>query len=129
MSFVVRGPYPEMKNTLLLPSPKVGNNKGNTATVQTIRAVDGTLYTYIKSKRARQAFSWSFEASKDKTLEAKEFIRLHEGGLVQLVDHRSIVRVGYVTINPFESTGSGRASNWGLNEEVCQFTIEFEERV
>ena len=75
MSFVIQGPYPAMKTTLLLPSPLEGNNKGNSATVQTIRAMDGKVYTYIKSKRARQGFNWDFLASKDKALEAKEFVK------------------------------------------------------
>ena len=60
MSFVIQGPYPAMKTTLLLPSPLEGNNKGNSATVQTIRAMDGKVYTYIKSKRARDSIGISW---------------------------------------------------------------------
>jgi len=129
MSFVIQGPYPEMKTTLLLPSPEIGNNKGNASTVQTIRAVDGTLYTYIKSKRARQVFNWDFLTSRDKFLEAKEFVREYEGGLVKVTDHRGTSKVGYIIINPLEGAGAGRAGGWGDIEEAVSFAIEFEERV
>lgn len=127
--FIIQGPWPSMKNTLLLPSPEQGNNKGNSATVQTLRSMDGTLYTYIKSKRARQGFSWQFVTSKDKALEAKEFMRIHEDGTVRITDHRGVNYVGYVTINPFESAGDGRAAPWGQIEEAARFTVELEERV
>ena len=129
MSFVIQAPYPEMKTTLLLPSPRLGNNKGNASTVQTIRAMDGTVYTYIKSKRARQAFNWDFVTSKDKALETKEFVREYADGLVRLEDHRGNLLIGYITINPLDVLGDGRAVGWGQNEEACRFTIEFEERV
>ena len=129
MSFVIQGPFPNMRNTLLLPSPLEGNTKGNTATVQTIRAMDGTLYTYIKTKRSRSKYNWTFTTSKDKALEAKEFVKLHADGLVNTVDQRGVVRIGYITINPLEQAELGRAGGWGKNEEAYQYSIEFEERV
>lgn len=129
MSFVIQGPWPAMKNTLLLPSPRQGNNKGNQSTVQTLRAMNGTLYTYIKTKRGRQGYSWEFLTSKDKALEAKEFVLLHADGLIRVTDHRSDTLVGYITINPMEARGEGRAAPWGQIEEAARFTIEFEERV
>lgn len=129
MSFVIQGPYPAMRTTLLLPSPQEGNTKSNAATVQTLRAMDGTLYTYIKSKRARQKYNWTFTTSKDKALEAKEFISIHADGLVKITDHNDTTMIGYITINPLDQAGLGRAVGWGKNEEVSQYTIEFEENV
>jgi hypothetical protein len=129
MSFIMQGPYPAMKTTVLMPSPKVGNNKGNASTVQVLRAMDGTTYTYIKSKRARQVQSWDFVTSKDKAREVREFVRIHADGLVRITDHRDTALVGYVTINPFESRGDGRAGSWGEIEEAVRFTLEFEEKV
>ena len=129
MSFVIQGPWPAMKNTLLLPSPRQGNNKGNQSTVQTMRSMNGTLYTYVKTKRGRKGFSWEFIASKDKGLETKEFIRIHSGGLVRITDHRNNVLVGYLTMNPLEEAGEGRAAPWGKIEEAVRFSIEFEEEV
>lgn len=129
MSFVIQGPYPAMKTTLLLPSPLEGNSKGNTASVQTIRSMNGKVYTYIKSKRARQRHNWEFITSKDKALEAKEFVKEYADGLIRLEDHRGNLRIGYLTINPLEEVGQGRAGGWGKNEEAYRFTIDFEEKV
>ena len=129
MSFVIQGPFPLMKNTLLLPSPEDGNNKGNMATVQTVRSMNGKLFTFIKAKRGRRGHSWDFFVAKDKALEAKEFINLHATGLIRITDHRNVNHTGYITINPFETGGEGRASPWGKIEEAASFTIEFEERV
>ncbi len=129
MSFVIQGPWPAMKNTVLLPSPQQGNNKGNQSTVQTLRAMDGTVYTYIKTKRGRRGQSWDFITSKDKALEIKEFIILHADGLIRIIDHRDVNLIGYITINPMEARGEGRAASWGQIEEAVRFTIEFEERV
>jgi hypothetical protein len=129
MSFVIQGPYPLMTSSLVMPSPLVGNTEANTATVSTVRAMDGTVYTYVKTKRGRRVFNWNFVTSKDKALEAKEFIKLFASGLVRVTDQLEVVRIGYITINPLEQGGEGRASGWGKNEEAYQYSITFEERV
>lgn len=129
MSLIIRGPYPNMKTTLLLPSPKTGNTEGLRASVQTLRTMNGTLYTYKKPKRGRRVFRWDFTTSKEKALEAKEFVRLYAGGLVQSVDYDNVLRIGYININPLDARGDGRASGWSEIAEAVSFTLEFEERV
>jgi len=129
MSFVIQAPYPLMTSTLVLPSPLTGNTEANTATVQTMRAMDGTVYTYIKSKRGRRAFNWNFITSKDKGLETKEFVSMFADDVVKVTDHLGVVRVGWVTVNPLAQDGQGRAGGWGKNEEAYQYSITFEERV
>jgi len=129
MSFIIQAPYPGLKTTLLLPSPNRGNNEQLRASIQTLRAIDGTLYTYVKPKRGRRAFRWEFLTAKDKALEVKEFISKYNGGLVKTVDHEDVLRIGYITINPLETRGEGRAGGWGKIQEAVSFTIEFEERV
>jgi hypothetical protein len=118
-----------MTSTLLLPSPLEGNTEANAATVQTVRAMDGTVYTYIKSKRGRRRHNWNFVTSKDKALETKEFVKLFADEVVKTVDHNGTVRIGWITINPLEQSGEGRAGGWGKNEEAYQYSIAFEERV
>ena len=127
--FLIRGPWPAMKTTLLLPSPEMSNNRGNQNTVQTLRAMDGTLYTYKKSKRSRGIFFWEFVVSKDKALETKEFFREYGRGLVQATDHRDVSRTGWIVLNPIDMGGEGRAGGWGEIEEANRFAIEFEEKV
>lgn len=129
MSFLIRGPWPAMKTTLLLPSPELTNNKGNQASVQVMHAMDGTVYTYVKTKRSRQGFYWDFVTSRDKALETKEFFREYGRDLIQITDHRDNVKVGWIVLNPLDIGGEGRAGGWGDLEEACRFSIEFEERV
>lgn len=129
MTFVIQAPYPNMRTTLVLPSPREGNTESLRASVQTIRAMDGTVYTYVKPKRGRRKFQWDFVTSKDKGVESIEFIKKYAGSVVKTVDHLGQVRVGWVTINPIETIGNGRASSWGERQEAVSFSIEFEERV
>lgn len=118
-----------MRTTLLLPSPDGGNAVQQRHSIQTIRTMDGTLYTYRKTKRDRRLYRYDFTTAKEKAREAKEFFKAYGGGLVQVVDHEDVVRIGYITINPWESRGDGRAGGWAEIEEAVQFTIEIEERV
>ena len=129
MSLIIQAPYPNMRTTLLLPSPLQGNNEQLRASIQTLRSMDGTLYTYVKPKRGRRLFRWTFTTAKEKGLETKEFVKQYAGGLVRTVDHEGVERVGYITINPWESRGDGRAGGWVDIEEAVEFTIELEERV
>lgn len=126
--FLIQAPFPLFKTTCLLPSPLVGNNRALTATVQTLRAVDGTLYTYIKPKRGRRAYGWDFIVAKDKALEVKEFIRLYGGSVVRCVDHNEESHLGYLTMNPIELMGEGRAAGWP-GGEAYKLTIRLEEKV
>lgn len=128
MTFIIQGPYPLMQSTLVLPSPREGNQKNLAATVQTMRAMDGTLYTYVKTKRSRKVHQWDFLGTKDKGREAVEFIELYAGGLVRVTDHEGTSIVGYITINPLELAGGGRAGGYP-SAEVYRWTISLEENV
>lgn len=126
---IIQGPFPNLKTTLLLPSPQTGNVEQLRATVQTIRSMNGTLYTYKKPKRGRRLHRWDFTTTKEKANETKEFVKLYAGDLVKTVDHENVVRVGYITINPLDARGDGRAGGWSEIGEAVNFTIEIEEMV
>ena len=126
--FRLEAPFPLARTTLLLPSPEVGNTRKLTATVQTLRAMDGTLYTYIKNKRGRRAHSWDFLVARDKYQEVKEFADLYASKLVRSIDHEGAIRLGYIAVNPLEFTGEGRAGDWP-GGEAYRFILQFEERV
>ena len=74
--------------------------------------MDGTLYTYIKTRNGRKKFKWEFEIARDKALEVREFINSYRGELIQITDHDGDIWVGYLRNNPFEFTGVGRAAGW-----------------
>lgn len=127
--FRIQGPYPGYKTTLLLPSPQVGNTKNLASTVQTLRTMDGTLYTYIKRKRNRKVHLWEFITSRDKSQEAKAFADAYMGNVIRATDHEEVVHIGYVTLNPLELQGEGRAGGWPGVPEAYRFSIQLEELV
>jgi hypothetical protein len=128
MSFVIQGPYPLMQSTLLLPSPKIGNQKNLASSVQVLRAMDGTVFTYVKPKRGRKVRRWDFVTTKDKVREAIQFVEQYSGGLLRIIDQNDAIVIGYLTINPLEVAGEGRAEGFPSGE-VYRWTLSLEEKV
>jgi len=128
MSFILKAPYPGVQTTTLLPSPKWGDSKALTATVLTMRSINGTLYTYVKSRNGRKKLQWEFEVSRHKALELREFINSYRGALIQVIDHDGDHWVGYLRNNPFEFVGAGRAGDGWPGRETMSSMLEFEER-
>jgi len=128
MSFLIQGPYPLMQSTLLMPSPREGNQKNLACTVQTMRSMNGTVYTFVKDKRGRRVWQWDFVGTKEKGREAIEFVRRYSGGLVRATDDDANTILGYITINPMEVEGLGRAAGWP-SSEAARWTISIEEKV
>ena len=91
-----------------------------------MRAMDGTLYTYVKKKGGTKQFSWRFELSRDKALEMEAFLKVFFDGKVQVVDHNDESWVGYIRNNPFELNTVGRAKGWPGGESM-NIEIQFEE--
>ena len=128
MTFVIQAPYPLMQSTLVLPSPREGNQKNLASTVETMVSMSGKLSTYIKSKRGRMVWQWDFVGTKDKGRETVEFAKEYAGGLIRITDHENKNHIGYLTVNPLELTGEGRAGGYPSGE-VYRWTISFEEKV
>ncbi len=128
MSFILRGPYPGIQTTTLLPSPKWGDSKALTATVISLRSMNGDLFTHVKSRNGRMKFQWEFEVSRHKALELREFINSYQAGLIHITDHDGDVWVGYLRSNPFELAGAGRAGEGWPGNETMTIILEFEQR-
>ena len=126
MSFIIQGPYPLMRATLVLPSPREGNQQGLASTVQTMRSMNGTVYTYIKAKRGRKTYTWDFVVTKDKVREVVEFVKRYAGDLARVQDHNGTYFVGYLTANPYDFEGQGRAGGYPSGE-VYGWTLTLEE--
>ena len=97
-------------------------------TLTSARAMDGTLYTYIKKKRGRQVYLYDFLTSYHKSLESKLFTNQFSDQLVRVIDHEDKLIIGYITLNPIEFVGEGRAGGWPGNE-AYSFQLQLEERV
>lgn len=126
--FIIKGPYPAVHTTTVLPNPLFGDSQALTATVQTMRMMDGTLYTYVKSRAGRKRLRWDFEISRHKAIELREFLDCYQGSLLQVVDHDGVTWIGYLKDNPFEFTGASRAGDWWPGGETMTVILEFEER-
>jgi hypothetical protein len=128
MSFILKGPYPAAQTTTLLPSPQFGDSQALAGTVQSARAMDGTIYTYVKSREGRKKFNWQFEVSRHKALELREFINAYQGELIITIDHDGDRRIGYLASNPYELAGAGKAGDGWPGGETMTIIMEFEER-
>lgn len=127
MSFRLAAPYPALSTTTILPSPVWGDTKATTGTVTTMRSVDGTLYTYVKSRNGRKRFRWDFEISRNKALELRAFISSYFSKPMRITDHDGDSFIGYLINNPFELGGVSRAKGWPGNESMS-ISLEFEEK-
>lgn len=125
--FIIKGPYPRVKTTTVLPSPLWGDSSALASTVQTMRTMDGTLYTYVKDRAGRKRLRWDFELSRHKAIELREFINSYVGSKLQVIDHVNVSWFGYLKNNPFEFTGAGRAGDWWPGGETMTVLLEFEE--
>lgn len=126
--FLIQGPHPLLQTSIILPSPAEGNTDKLTSSIQILRAADGTVYSYVKSKRGRRAFRFDFTLSSDKADELTAFVGLYGGRPVRVQDHNGVATIAFMTLNPFEKQGAGRAK--GLpGGEVYHVSIEFEEKI
>ena len=125
---IIQAPYPLLQSSLVMPSPKIGNQKNLASTVQTMRMMDGSLHTYVKGKRGRKVWQWDMVVTKDKARETIQFVKVYSGGVVRVTDHEGVAHIGYVTINPLELQGDGRASGYPSGE-VYRLTISLEEKI
>ena len=125
--FVIRGPYPTLQTTTLLPSPQFSDQEALRSTVKVVRSMNGTRYTYVTSREGLHKLKWDFRVARHKALELREFIDAYYAGLVQITDHNGDIWVGYLKNNPFEFVGQSRANGWP-GDELWTVTLEFEER-
>lgn len=125
--FFIRAPYPAAQVTIELPSPHWSDSVALTSTLQILRAMNGTQYTYVRDRNGRKKFQWDFVIARHKALELRAFLKVYYRSQVQIIDHADDTWVGYLINNPFESAGSGAAVGFPGNETM-DITLEFEER-
>jgi len=107
--FQLQGPLPGVQTTSLLPNPEFGDGENLVAQVSTKRAMDGTLYTYVKRKQRRR-LQWTFQLTRNKGLELRAFIQSYFASRIRVTDHHGRVWVGNFVNNPFEFETDRRAA-------------------
>ena len=123
--FLLVAPTLKPETTTVLPNPQFSDTKGLRADLQTYRTIDGTLYTYVKTKNKKHAYLWDFALTRNKGLELLEFYKVYAAEKITCILNDEII-VGYIKNNPFESATIASAHGMPGNEMV-KMTIEFEE--
>ena len=71
----------------LLPNTQFGDSEALTCEVANRRAMDGTLYTYVKSKSGRRRLTLPLKLSRMKGLELRAFVQSYFASKIRLTDH------------------------------------------
>src|SRR5258708_1520749 len=117
MSLILRAPYPHLTTTTLLPSPEFSDSEAARQTMQASQAMDGTLYTYVKSN-ARSKLQYALTLSRAKALELRAFVLSYYRATVLLTNHKGETWNVKFTSNPFEFEGVERAQGTPGGETV-----------
>lgn len=125
--FRLEAPYPGCQTTVIMPSPNWGDSIEATATLNALRSMNGTLYTYVKNKEGRKRLQWDFTISRHKAIELRSFIKVYYSSIIRIVDHNNDQWLGYLLNNPFEFSASGKAVDFP-GDETMDITLEFEEK-
>ena len=127
--FIIQAPYPTLQTTTILPNPQFSDAESLLDTVDIKRAMDGTLYTYIKSRDGRRHLKWTFQLTRNKGLELRAFIQIYFAKNIMITDHNRSIWIGNFVSNPFEfvtSSKGGPAISPMLRGEMQTIDIEFE---
>ena len=124
--FILMAPHPQYSVTTLLPSPNFGDSSLLRSSIKTMRATDGTLYTYVISRDSLKKFKWDFALSLNKSKELSDFIDTYFASKIKVVDHEDNTHIGYFKNNPVDFVGKGRAFGWP-GDEIVSITLELEE--
>jgi hypothetical protein len=101
MTFRIAAPFPGLETTTYLPNPALSDVQRKKNQVQERRAIDGTLRTYLKSSSSFQ-FDYTFNLTKEKSIELLEFIRSYFRATWLITDHDGITYVVALTNNPWQ---------------------------
>jgi|SRR5208282_4121846 len=127
--FLLQAPYPSLQTLTVLPSPKFSDTMALTDAVTVRRAMDGTRYTYVKTKGGRKKLKWEFLITRNKGLELRAFFQSYYASQIYITDHLGRYWVGYFMNNPFEfdtpERGYPPRQGWPVGE-VQAISIEFE---
>ena len=121
----ITAPWPSTDCRIYLPNPKFGDSESLAIEMNPKRAMDGTLYTYVKTKGLRRKLLMSFTMTRLKSIEFNRFLLMYVSKQIKIVDHLDRAWIGYITSNPVEFNTSKRGTPGG-GDELVDVEIEFE---
>jgi hypothetical protein len=126
--FTLQAPYPGLQTTTVVPNPDFGDGENLAVEVNVRRALDGTMFTYVKRK-GRRRLQWTFSLTRNKGLEVRAFLQSYYASRILVTDHNGRKWVGHFVNNPFEfetDRRSAPAITPMPRGERQRITIEFE---
>lgn len=125
--FYLEAPWPSIQTISLLPNPVLGDSDNLRAEILTKRAMDGTLYTYVKKKDSRKRLVFNFRTTRMKGMEIKEFYRSYAASRIKIQDHLDRVWIGNFMTSPLELefTGAWKSERYP-HGELITLSLEFE---
>lgn len=110
------------QEAITLPAPTFGNSENKTGTFNLRKAMDGTIYTYVK-KQSTHKLKYDLEIDRQKALQLRQYILAANSKNMTLANWKGeIWKVKFLT-NPFVSTTTKR---WAPVSEAVSITLEFE---
>ncbi len=122
---ILQAPAGKPESTTVLPNPQFSDTKSLKAVMQAYRSIDGTLYTYVKTKNKKFSYLWDFYLTRNKGLELLEFYKNYAAETISCTWDDAVI-VGYIKNNPFETATVAPANGMPGNEMV-KITLEIEE--
>jgi len=114
------------KTTTLLPNPEFSDTERLRSTLVVKRAVDGSIYTFVKRKGKAKSYLWDFNLTRLKAWELLDFYRTYSSNEVIAYWNGDTYR-GYIKNNPVEASTIGAAPQ-SPGGEYVRATIELEEK-
>jgi len=126
--FTLQAPYPGLQTTSVVPNPDFGDGENLVVEVSMKRAMDSTLFTYVKRK-GRRRLQWTFSLTRNKGLEVRAFLQSYFADKILVTDHNGRKWVGNFVNNSFEfetDRRSAPAITPMPRGERQRITVEFE---
>jgi hypothetical protein len=111
--------------TIALPAPMFGDKQTNIGSLIINRAVDGTIYTVVKTT-SRNRLNWKFEVKRQKSNEMQLFLQNNTLQYLTITDWKGNTWYMLVTNNPVIFQAVSKDGSCTLNNERHQFELELE---
>lgn len=124
MAVIMQAPADFIQTSIVLPSPKIGDNYTPQKSVNMVVMNDGKKWTYIKNAPGTK-LQYTFELTYMKRIELEYFIRSYRGCKFQIIDHHDEIFNCILVSNPieFKTIRKGEQADC---PEISTVTLEFQ---
>jgi hypothetical protein len=109
---ILYAPFPAIAAAVILPRPLLDDKENLTASIEVRRAMDGTLYTFVKNTKTR-LISYTFDMTRVKGLELQSFFDNYNGQRMKLQNWKGEVWDVQLLTNPLDFVQNRRSAPTG----------------